>query len=618
MPRYSKSKSRYGKKRSFGKKRHGYKKKRMMKTKNTLGHVPKRHTKTAMKYQDARGNIDLQEKEGYFRKLKGAPNLNQVGVNANQGEGGTHKVSTMQEYRLTDTTATNKILHVTHAWDSDDIFRTLPRSQTILDGMSGTDRGGVVGNFVWHGTNRLNNPDKINAGSAAHRYNIAKYLQTHAPYSHVRLRKVRVWLYCPEPGVGYILTEFGSTNFIKWNTDDNDELPEFKTTDADYPSTFQVEQGHKWGWLGMEFAPPISMGMTDWHPLYQYASPKLNLATKPQLQQPKVKSNISDLSHLFVIAFGTINPNRDGNNPGNAGWPGQPQNSTPLSEDAKGNLIYKFYWETKNDHTDAAWSSIRFAGNITENGGLTSTELITKEARLNHGNKKAIGRIHDHEELALLTAMEPAQRICYMASRSTAEAEKNAAAKAITLQNHLATQRPTKVRVPEVDEEPRHFGWGYSKKGVLHDAYGLPVQQEEPNREDRSRSIEERIMMKLECIENDLTLQGQAHSALCDDMEALHERFLEKEDEMLGNDEDDSFICDDEELSMSSENECSDDEDDFNPPKLFKKDTLLLDDEEDTMDEAPLLIDQVIELEENPLYGKDVPEYRGNPFGCDT
>ena len=132
MPRYSKSKSRYGKKKRFGsKKRHGYTKKRMMKTKNALGHVPKRNTKKAMKYQDARGNIDLLEKEGYIRKIKGTPPLQQIGNSANHGEGGVHKCSTAQEYRLTDTSETNKVLHIKHAWDSDDVFRTLPRSQTI-------------------------------------------------------------------------------------------------------------------------------------------------------------------------------------------------------------------------------------------------------------------------------------------------------------------------------------------------------------------------------------------------------------------------------------------------------------------------------------------------------
>ena len=485
-----------------------------------------------------------------------------------------------------------------------------------LEGMSGAERGGITDrNFIWHGTNRLTDPVKINSGTDTQRALVGKYLMTHAPYSHVRLRKIKVWLYCPEPGIGYIHVQYGSTNPIKWA--DDTTSPQFIAVDSDFPNTFIVEQGHKYGWLGMEFAPPISMGMTDWHPLYQYAVPTQTTG-KALLQQPPSKCPISSLAHLFICSYGTINPNHDGLNPGNPGWPGAPQNMTNKSQDAKGNLIYKFYWETKNDDTDAAWKSIRFIGDIEAGGSILQTNLIDQNTKIYGPKGQHIGKIQDHRELALLQAMTPEQRVCYMLERTKAEAEKETTtAKPITTQNKLAQQRPTKVRVPEVEEEPRHFGWGFSKLGVLHDAYGLPVQQEEPNREDRSRSIEERIMMKLECIENDLTLQGQAHSALCDDMEALHERFLEKEDEMLGNDEDDSFICDDEELSMSSENECSDDEDDFNPPKLFKKDTLLLDDEEDTMEEDTL-IDQVVELEDNPLYGKDVPEYEGNPFECET
>ena len=549
------------------------------------------------------------EKFGTIRKLKEGPPHGKIGTNVNAGGGGIHKVSTSQEYAVTLTNKDKKVCHVTHAWDSDDIFRTLPRSEVMLESLS--KEGGIVGTFVYHGANDIVTPAKINKEATDpvttdNRLKIAKWLKTHAPYTHVRLRKVRVWIYCPEPGVGFIAIQYGSTGKLQWA----EEAPHFETIGTDYAAIEKVEAGNKWGWLGMEFAPPIAMGMTDWHPLSQYAKDDI-LTGSALLQQPHQKADLSELPHIFVVFAGMQNPNFQGNFPGNSGWIDTPANKATYGVQAiRHNMVYKFYWETLMEQAETAYGSIVFASAIAGDGDIVETKIVSRTDNI--PKFPLLGRITCPKEQALIKSMDKDQRVCYMQERSVAQAKAEKEPKMVTMQNKLAQQRPTKVRVPEVQEEPRHFGWGYSKKGVLHDAYGLPVQQEDPNREDRSRSIEERIMMKLECIENDLTLQGQAHSALCDDMELLHEKLMQKEDEeMLGNDEDDSFICDDEELSMDSETECSDDEDDFNPPKLFKKDTLILDAEDPSMDET---LDEVIELEE----GLDVPEYEGNPFHIDN
>ena len=346
--KYARGAKKYYRKKNSGRTRYS-KKKYSSKRKSRVGKVPKVDTKKSLQWQQNMGQASRAQHVGVAIIRRNMPSR-LLDDAKRKAQTHIYRGSSKAVYfisRPVTGTFTQGAINFDHAWTANKIFRTLIGAHDMLTAMVGT--------------NAIPNINTAFNTSPATKLACATWLKLYAEYSHVRLRKCTVMVWCTTPMVGSIEIGFGSDvklqNSLRYR--------------SDYETTRVVNNGKKQGWIGFDFLPPAIKGLTSWLPLYQFANTVYVGHGVGSDVDPPIDITTYD---WFTIKGSLANPGKA--NPvfegKTADW-GEIRNAH--------NLYYEFQWEYMKIGDDTAFETITFA-QITSDGEIHTDTPLTKETAL--------------------------------------------------------------------------------------------------------------------------------------------------------------------------------------------------------------------------------------------